>query len=94
VEGDGNSHSNVVIEVFEVIRENKRESKDTWWWNEDVQKTINEKNAANIYITTEVMKIYSTKKSKEMQRKLWVKQATKHMRSYIRKLDTNEQSSC
>jgi hypothetical protein len=26
-----------------VTRENKRESKDTWWWNDDVQKTISEK---------------------------------------------------
>jgi hypothetical protein len=33
----------VAIEVFGVTRENKRESKDTWWWNDDVQKTINEK---------------------------------------------------
>jgi hypothetical protein len=33
----------VAIEVFGVTRENKREPKDTWWWNDDVQKTINEK---------------------------------------------------
>jgi Zn ribbon nucleic-acid-binding protein len=33
----------VVIEVFGVTRENKREPKDTWWWNDDVQKTIIEK---------------------------------------------------
>jgi hypothetical protein len=33
----------VTIEVFEVTRENKREPKATWWWNNDVQKTINEK---------------------------------------------------
>jgi hypothetical protein len=33
----------VVIEVFGVTKEDERESKDTWWWNDDVQKTINEK---------------------------------------------------
>jgi hypothetical protein len=33
----------VTIEVFGVTRENKREPKDTWWRNDDVQKTINEK---------------------------------------------------
>jgi dsDNA-specific endonuclease/ATPase MutS2 len=34
---------NVVIEVFEVTRENKCEPKDTWWWNNNVQKAIIEK---------------------------------------------------
>jgi hypothetical protein len=33
----------VSIEVFGVTRGNKCESKDTWWWNDDVQKVINEK---------------------------------------------------
>jgi hypothetical protein len=29
--------------VFGVTRGNKHEPKDTWWWNDDVQKAINEK---------------------------------------------------
>jgi hypothetical protein len=33
----------VAIEVFGVTRGNKRETKDTWWWNDEVQKAINEK---------------------------------------------------
>jgi hypothetical protein len=33
----------VAIEVFGVTRGNKRELKDTWWWNDEVQKAINEK---------------------------------------------------
>jgi hypothetical protein len=33
----------MTIEVFEVTRENKYESKGTWWWNGDVQKTISDK---------------------------------------------------
>jgi hypothetical protein len=62
----------VAIEVFEVTRGNKREPKNTWWWNDDVQKAINEKkNVTNVYITTGVMKTYrSTKKLAETQRKL------------------------
>jgi formyltetrahydrofolate synthetase len=62
----------VAIEVFEIIKQNKHESKDTWWENDDVQKTNSvKKNATNIYITTGVMKTYrSTKKLEETQRKL------------------------
>jgi hypothetical protein len=33
----------MTIEVFGVNKENKREPKDTLWWNDDVQKAINEK---------------------------------------------------
>jgi hypothetical protein len=33
----------VATKVFGVTRGNKREPKDTWWWNEDVQKAIKEK---------------------------------------------------
>jgi hypothetical protein len=62
----------VAIVVFGVIRGNKRKPKDTWWWNDDIQKAISEKkNATNVYITTRVMKTYrSTKKPEETQRKL------------------------
>jgi hypothetical protein len=44
--------SKVAIEVFEVIRgnkyeqvirENKCERKDTWWWDKNIQKIINKK---------------------------------------------------
>lgn len=34
---------NVAVEVFGVTRGSKREPKDTWWWNEEVQKAIKEK---------------------------------------------------
>jgi dipeptidase len=33
----------MAIEVFGVTIGNKYEPKNTWWWNDDVQKTINEK---------------------------------------------------
>jgi hypothetical protein len=33
----------VASEEFEVTKGGKREAKETWWWNEKVQKTIKEK---------------------------------------------------
>jgi hypothetical protein len=33
----------VSLEEFGVTKGGKRETKDTWWWNEKVQKTIKEK---------------------------------------------------
>jgi hypothetical protein len=30
-------------EVFGVSRRGKREAKDTWWWNDEVQRAIREK---------------------------------------------------
>jgi hypothetical protein len=49
----------MAAEVFGVSRGGKQEAKDTWWWNEEVQKAIKEnkecfkrlhldKSAANI----------------------------------------------
>ena len=33
----------VAREVLGVAKGKKKEPKDTWWWNEDVQKVIKEK---------------------------------------------------
>jgi acyl-CoA hydrolase len=33
----------VASKEFEVTKEDKREAKETWWWNEKVQKAIKEK---------------------------------------------------
>jgi hypothetical protein len=33
----------VTSEEFGVTKRDKRETKETWWWNENVQKAINEK---------------------------------------------------
>jgi hypothetical protein len=33
----------VASEEFEVTKGGKRETKDTWWWNEKVQNAITEK---------------------------------------------------
>jgi hypothetical protein len=33
----------VASEEFRVTKEGKRETKDTWWWNENVQNAIKEK---------------------------------------------------
>jgi hypothetical protein len=34
----------VASEVFGVSRGGKREAKDIWWWNDEVQRAIKEKN--------------------------------------------------
>jgi hypothetical protein len=36
----------VTSEEFGVTKGGKREDKETWWWNEKVQKAINEKKSA------------------------------------------------
>ena len=33
----------VALEVLGVSRGGKQERKDTWWWNDDVQRAIKEK---------------------------------------------------
>jgi hypothetical protein len=40
----------VAIEVFGVTRENKREPKNTWWRNDDIQKTISERKECYKYL--------------------------------------------
>jgi hypothetical protein len=40
----------VASEEFRVTKGGKREAKERWWWNENVQKAIKEKkNALNAY---------------------------------------------
>jgi hypothetical protein len=41
---------NMTIEVFGVTRGNKCECKDTWWCNDDVQKTISKKKECYKYL--------------------------------------------
>ena len=40
---DGNMCSEGGLKVFGVSRGGKQEGKDTWWWNDEVQRTIKEK---------------------------------------------------
>ena len=40
---DGNMRSKVASEVLGVTKGSGCDSKDTWWWNEDLQKAIKEK---------------------------------------------------
>ena len=40
---DGNMCSEGASEVFGVSRGGKQEGKDTWWWNDEVQRAIKEK---------------------------------------------------
>jgi hypothetical protein len=62
----------VTIEVFGVTRGNKRELKDTWWWNNEVQKAINEKKKCykRLHHNKSDENIQKYKKLEETQRKL------------------------
>ena len=40
---DGNMCSEGGLEVFGVSKGGKQEGKDTWWWNNEVQRAIKEK---------------------------------------------------
>ena len=40
--GDRNQEGKDILD-FAVAKGKKKEPKDTWWWNEDVQKAIKEK---------------------------------------------------
>jgi hypothetical protein len=59
----------VAIEVFGIIRGNKCEPKDTWWWNDDVQKAISEKKECYKYLHHN-RSDKNIQKLEEIQRKL------------------------
>ena len=40
---DGTCVRKVASEVFGVSRGGKQEGKDTWWWNDEMQRAIKEK---------------------------------------------------
>ena len=76
VEGEANSMweematwiRKVATKVFGVTRGTRHKPKDTWWWNEDMQKAIKEKNECYKYLhhyrsEDNVQKYKSTKKN-------------------------------
>jgi hypothetical protein len=44
----------VASEVFGVSRGSKREAKDTWWWNDEVQRAIREMSVSSTSTMTRV----------------------------------------
>ncbi|XP_073367643.1 uncharacterized protein [Aegilops tauschii subsp. strangulata] len=79
-------------EEFGVSRGRRSEAKDTWWWNDDVQKTIQEKKDCfrRLYLDRSADNIEKYKMAKKV-----VKQAISEARSWAyedlyRRLGTKE----
>jgi hypothetical protein len=83
----------VAIEVFGVTRGNKREPRDTRWWNDEIQKAINEKKECykRLHHNKSDEKTYrSTKKLEETQKKTVTEARGQAYTELYRKLDTKE----
>jgi hypothetical protein len=80
----------VTIEVFGVIRGNKCESKDTWWWNDDVQKVISEKKECykRLYHNMSDENIQNYKKARRNAKKAVSETRGQAYAELYRKLDT------
>jgi hypothetical protein len=82
----------VTIEVFGVTRGNKREPKDTWWWNDEVQKTINEKKECykRLHRNKNDENIQKYKKTRRNAKKIVSEARGQPYTELYRKLDTKE----
>jgi hypothetical protein len=80
----------VTIEVFGVTKGNKHELKDTWWWNDDVQKSINEKKECykRLYHNRSDENIQKYKKARRNAKKALSKARGQAYMELYQKLDT------
>jgi hypothetical protein len=83
---------NVAIEVFGVTRGNKREPKDTWWWNDEVQNAINEKKECykRLYHNKSDKNIEKYKEDRRNAKKAVSEAKGQAYTELYQKLDTNE----
>jgi hypothetical protein len=83
---------NVAIELFGVTRENKHELKDTWWWNDDVQKAISEKKECYkcLHHNRSDENIQNYKKARKNAKKAVSEARGQAHAELYRKLDTKE----
>ena len=60
----------VASEVFGVSRGGKQEGKDTWWWNDEVQRAIKEKKECfkRLYLDKSAANIEGYKLAKRVRR--------------------------
>jgi hypothetical protein len=79
-------------EVFGVTRGNKREPKDTWWWNDEVQKAINEKKECykRLHHNKSDENIQKYKKARRNAKKTVSEARGQAYTELYRKLDTKE----
>jgi hypothetical protein len=61
----------VALKEFGVTKGGKRETKETWWWNEKVQKAIKEKNEC-------FRRMHLDRSAGNVERYKEVKKTTKH----------------
>jgi hypothetical protein len=82
----------VAIEVFGVTRGNKHKPKDTWWWNDDVQKTINEKKECykRLHHNRSDENIQKYKEARRNAKKAVSEAGGRAYTELYRKLDTKE----
>jgi hypothetical protein len=82
----------VAIEVFGVTRGNKREPRDTWWWNDEVQKTINEKKECykRLHHNKSDENIHKYKEARRNAKKTVSEARGQTYTELYRKLDTKE----
>jgi hypothetical protein len=82
----------VAIEVFGATRGNKREPKDTWWWNDEVQKVINEKKECykRLHHNKSDENIQKYKEARRNAKKTVSEARSQAYTELYRKLDTKE----
>jgi hypothetical protein len=82
----------VAIKVFGVTRENKCEPKDTWWWNDDVQKVINEKKVCykRLYHNRSDENVYKYKEARRNAKKAVSEARRQTYAELYKKLDMKE----
>jgi dipeptidase len=82
----------MAIEVFGVTIGNKYEPKNTWWWNDDVQKTINEKKECykRLYHNRSDENIQKYKEARKNAKKAVTEVRGQTYTELYRKLDTKK----
>ena len=82
----------VAIEVFGVTKGNKREPKNIWWWNDNVQKAINEKKKCykHLHHNKSDENIQKYKETRRNAKKVVSEARDQAYTELYRKLDTKE----
>jgi hypothetical protein len=80
------------IEVLRVTRGNKREHKDTWWWNDDVQNVINEKKECYkcLHHNRSIENVQKYKETRRNAKKVVSEARSLTYTELYRKLDTKD----
>jgi hypothetical protein len=82
----------VAFKEFGVSRGSRREAKDTWWWNDEVQKAIKEKNDCfhRLYLDRSVDNIEKYKMAKKATKRAVSQARGRAYEGLYQRLDTKE----